>query len=466
MFGITLAFTSIHNSETWRLTSVYGPCEDPARSLFIDWFRGHEIADDENWLFLGDFNFYRSLSNRNKPGGNLSDTFIFNDAIGHLGLVELQLKGRAYTWSNMQGDPLLEQLDWFFTSVNWTISYPSTEVVPLAKITSDHIPCRVSIGTNIPRSDVFRFENFWVEHEGFLDTESNCWQSTAQLNSAARTLSARFKSLRVALKKWSRNLSNLTLLINNCNTVISFLDTLEDSRNLFNTEYNLRRLMKRQLATLLHYKNLYWKKRFTVNRIKLGDECAKFFHGMATISFRRNSISQLLNDQGTWIQDHHGKAGLIWNSFERRMGISMNPVMLFDLTQFIEPTLGLEDLAAPFQTAEIDLVIKKMPLDKAPGPDGFNGLFLKKCWHIIKGSFYNLCAEFYSGTLSLECINTSYITLVPKVSNPETVNDFRPISLLNGSLKVLTKILADRLQLVILKLIHKNQYGFIRSCSI
>ena len=41
----------------------------------------------------------------------------------------------------------------------------------------------------------------------------------------------------------------------------------------------------------------------------------------------------------------------------------MNPVMLFDLTQFIEPTLGLEDLAAPFQTAEIDLVIKKMPLD-------------------------------------------------------------------------------------------------------
>jgi len=71
-----------------------------------------------NWIFLGDFNFYRSLSNRNRPGGNLADTLIFNDAIGHLGLVELPLKGRAFTWSNMQSEPLLKQLDWFFTSPN------------------------------------------------------------------------------------------------------------------------------------------------------------------------------------------------------------------------------------------------------------------------------------------------------------------------------------------------------------
>ena len=113
-----------------------------------------------NWIFLGDFNFYRSLNNRNRPGGNLADTLVFNDAIGHLGLIELPLKGRAYMWSNMQSDPLLEQLDWFFTSPNWTLDFPNTEVLPLAKITSDHIPCKIIISTQIPRSNVFRFENF------------------------------------------------------------------------------------------------------------------------------------------------------------------------------------------------------------------------------------------------------------------------------------------------------------------
>ena len=68
--------------------------------------------------------------------------------------------------------------------------------------------------------------------------------------------------------------------------------------------------------------------------------------------------------------------------------------------------------------------------------------------------------------MNFQSINSSFITLVPKVSNPESVNDFRPISLLNSSIKLLTKILADQLQLIILELIHINQYGFIRSRTI
>jgi hypothetical protein len=49
--------------------------------------------------------------------------FLFNEIIGHLGLLELQLKGKLYMWSNMQSTPPLEQLDWFFTSANWIRDY-------------------------------------------------------------------------------------------------------------------------------------------------------------------------------------------------------------------------------------------------------------------------------------------------------------------------------------------------------
>jgi len=107
-----------------------------------------------------------------------------------------------------------------------------------------------------------------------------------------------------------------------------------------------------------------------------------------------------------------------------------------------------------------------MPIDKTPGPDGFNGLFLKKCWPLKKSDFYNLCQDFFDCVVNLESINVSYITLIPKVNNPETVNDFRPISLLNCSIKLLTKILADRLQQVIIQLLHHNQYGFIKGRTI
>jgi hypothetical protein len=61
---------------------------------------------------------------------------------------------------------------------------------------------------------------------------------------------------------------------------------------------------------------------------------------------------------------------------------------------------------------------------------------------------------------------SSYISLIPKKDTPITINEYRPISLLNSSVRLLTKLLANRLQKVITRLIHKNQYGFIKEISI
>lgn len=96
-FALTVSFTSIHSAEAWTLTTVYGPCQDQLRDDFITWLHDIDIPDNSNWLFLGDFNFYRSTGNMNKPGGNLNDIFIFNEVISHLGLLEIPIKGRALT---------------------------------------------------------------------------------------------------------------------------------------------------------------------------------------------------------------------------------------------------------------------------------------------------------------------------------------------------------------------------------
>ena len=148
----------------------------------------------------------------------------------------------------------------------------------MSKPISDHIPCKIMVGTHIPKSKIFRFENYWADHPGFLETVQNSWASPRQTRSnSAATLALKLKNLRHSLKLWSQTLSNLNVLIEICNKVI-FLDSLEECRPLFLMEWNLKN------------KNIYWKQRHTVNRIKFGDECTKYFHAMATISFRRNSI--------------------------------------------------------------------------------------------------------------------------------------------------------------------------------
>lgn len=168
-FALGVHFTATQSANSWKLVNVYGPCTNPERQAFTDFLFNLDIQDDEDLILMGDFNFIRSPDNRNKPGGNTNDMMLFNELIREQSLVELPIKGRRFTWSNMQDSPLLEQLDWFFTSVNWTSTFPNTQVMPQCKPISDHIPCVVSIESSIPKSKVFRFENFWISHPGFFD---------------------------------------------------------------------------------------------------------------------------------------------------------------------------------------------------------------------------------------------------------------------------------------------------------
>jgi hypothetical protein len=230
-------------------------------------------------------------------------------------------------------------------------------------------------------------------------------------------------------------------------------------------EKNFRKVVKKHLSKLLEEKGIYWRKRANIRWAKLGNENTKKFHAVATRNYRHNLIAMIKNESNIEFTDHENKAALLWESFKKRLGQSVNTEINFDLNAMITPQ-DLSSVELPFTHEEIDLVIKHVPLDKSPGPDGFNGLFMKKYWHILKYQFYDLCSKFYEGNLDISSINTACITLIPKISYPVYPSDFRPISLVSMALKILTKLIANRVQDIIIPLIHSNQYGFIKSRTI
>jgi hypothetical protein len=191
-------------------------------------------------MIVGDFNFYRSIENRNREWSNIQDIMTFNQIISNLGLQEIPLKGRNYAWSNVQQQPLLEQLDWCFTSSNWIMDYPNTLMMPLARTTSDHTPCVVQIGTSIPKAQIFQFENYWVDQPRFSDVVQMVWSNEIRATNNVTKVIAKVKLLRRVLKRWAKGLSHIKRQIHESNLAISVMDRLEENKPLFLQERNFR----------------------------------------------------------------------------------------------------------------------------------------------------------------------------------------------------------------------------------
>jgi hypothetical protein len=99
---------------------------------------------------------------------------------------------------------------------------------------------------------------------------------------------------------------------------------------------------------------------------------------MATHSKRKNSIKQIHLVSGEVLTQHEEKAEAIFAAFKNRLGKSEYHHMYFDLDDLLHH-YDLPQIDNPFSPEEIKDALLDMTTDHAPGPDGFNGMFMKKC---------------------------------------------------------------------------------------
>ncbi|GKB74977.1 putative RNA-directed DNA polymerase, eukaryota, reverse transcriptase zinc-binding domain protein [Tanacetum coccineum] len=128
--------------------------------------------------------------------------------------------------------------------------------------------------------------------------------------------------------------------------------------------------------------------------------------------------------------------------FQRFNGIQ--PTLNVDMPNMLSPTQR-DSLDIQFSHDEIKRAVWDCGGDRAPGPDGFTFKFIMSFWDLIKDDVARFVNEFFFTSLIPKGCTSSFIALIPKVSNARFINDFRPISLIGFQYKIIGKLLANRL---------------------
>jgi hypothetical protein len=134
----------------------------------------------------------------------------------------------------------------------------------------------------------------------------------------------------------------------NAKIVISFLDHLEESRNLSSLELSLCRLLIKILQMIIRERVAYWKQRSKIKFAIEGDENSKYFHAIASARYRKNKIS-ILEVNGTKFTTHHHKMQILTAFYQQLLGQTFHPTWNFALNQIYNNTVpNLQSLIQPF----------------------------------------------------------------------------------------------------------------------
>lgn len=118
-------------------------------------------------------------------------------------------------------------------------------------------------------------------------------------------------------------------------------------------------------------------------------------------------------------------------------------------------------LGVPITSEEVKIAIFSMHPEKSPGVDGLNPTFFQTYWSIVGMDMTVFCQNFFSTGELMDDVNRTLVCLILKIKEPKRMTDQRPISLCNVLMRILSKVMANRLRGCLQDLISDKQSAFV-----
>eukprot|EP00253_Pinus_taeda_P033133 PITA_33133 len=400
------------------IVNIYGPCQ--GRESFWNDLLNKSLMKSPLLIVGGDLNFSIGRAEAWGPSARedpLSDFFL--SLLLDNNLIDPSPSKFKPTWRNRRTgeDRIAKRLDRFLLSEGLILKVPIFKQWVEEIGNSDHFPIFLDISFSPPKPpSPFKFNSSWLQDPCFKNLFVETWIHPDR-------------------------------------------DAREASKD------KILQLEKLQNKILLD-KDEEWRLKSRAIWLKAGDENTTFFHNFAKGRKSVNTIWSLKDEEGKEVNTFSGLSGLGQRHFQSLFSDSREATIAKVIRtfqcfpRFVEEDEA-EDLSAPVTKDEVEAAMKLMVKEKSPGPDGWTIELFLFFFDQIGSEITDVVEESRQKGEVYRPFNSTFIALIPKKDDPETFEDFRPISLCNCIYKIIAKVIALRIFPILSRNISMEQFGFL-----
>ena len=418
------------------------------------------VGGDYNCTFNNFLDRINCVGKNNDPGRkdliNLMRTYDLEDIYRRRNPAK-----RQYTWFGPEGKA--SRLDFWLTSVslNAQVEKVDSHYAPF----TDHHGTTLTLRTHEIKTGkgIWKMNSSQISKPEYRVVFEQFWGEWQEKKQDFSDISIWWDIGKTKIKNLTRNFcieqnfAEQSKLINLEREITRLQNSMSDPEKLLELQERHNIILSERAAGAKIRSRLQWWEE--------GEKSSKFFHNLEKRNAKNKAWDKILDEKGKLIygtknvQDRQVR-------FYKDLFTSqkVNPDHSYFLGKKISQLSkkSKENLEKEIKKEEIFKAIKKMPGNKSPGQDGLIIEFYRLFWDLIGD---DLLEVYLSGLNKKELSYSQYLSLIVllyKQGPRENLKNWRPISLLNVDYKILSKVLAERLILVLPEIIHTDQKGCMK----